>query len=230
MDGGRRRDQEGNEVLGKSELCCRGEEWAQVWVSWPWLVWLVKTMVCGLRRWVKCCCLQGKGTHVEVVCAGDEAELSLGAGDGADPWQGVVGGCRRVSLGWTSHTPGNRHCRTVTHPVAACSGGPLSSSVTVSHEGSAQLPSARPGDVGHPFLLSSAGPLPWPTQTSMCSEAAVLPCVWSVPLSCLQGHASCAWGMSPIPRSQGEDASLLSALSAPQAWCRLGMLEVVEVV
>lgn len=120
-------------------------------------VWLVKTMVCGLRRWVKCCCLQGKGTRVEVGCAGDEAELSLGAGDGADSWQGVVVGCRRVSLGWTSHTLGNRHCRTVIHPVAACPGGPLSSSVTVSHEGSAQLPSAGLGMLAIPSCYNHPG-------------------------------------------------------------------------
>lgn len=85
------------------------------------------------------------------------AELSLGAGDGADPWQGVVVGCRRVTLGWTSHTLGNRHCRTVTHPVAACPGGPFSSSVTVSHEGSAQLPSASLGMVAIPSCYHQPG-------------------------------------------------------------------------
>lgn len=29
---------------------------------------------------------------LEIVCAGGEAELSLAAGDGADPWQGGIGG------------------------------------------------------------------------------------------------------------------------------------------
>lgn len=42
--------------------------------------------------------------------AGGEAELSLGAAGGADP-SGGVGECKKVNLGWTSPTLGNRHCR-----------------------------------------------------------------------------------------------------------------------
>lgn len=42
---------------------------------------------------MKCWCLQGIGdAWLEIVCAGGEAELSLAAGDGADPWQGGIGG------------------------------------------------------------------------------------------------------------------------------------------
>lgn len=48
---------------------------------------------------------------MEMVCAGSEGELSLGAGGEADPCQGSVERCRRVSPGWTSPTPGNRHFR-----------------------------------------------------------------------------------------------------------------------
>lgn len=191
-------DQEGNKVLEKEEICCESEEWAQVWVSGPWLVRLVKTMVCGLRRWVKCWCFQGKGMRGEMVYAGDEAELSLGAGGGADPWQGDVGGCRRINLGWTSPTLGNRHCRTLPILQLNVQGD---TSVPVSLPPLRAVPSSlgSPGDGGHPFLSLPAGPPPWPTQTCVCSDPAVLPCLWSVPLSHLQGRASCAWGMSSTP-------------------------------
>lgn len=61
-------------------------------VSWPHLGWMGEDH--GL--WIKGLGEMLASTHgdarVEMLSAGDEAGLSPGAGDGADPWQGDIGG------------------------------------------------------------------------------------------------------------------------------------------
>lgn len=111
------------------------------------------------------------------LCRG-EADLFLGAGGGADPWQGAVGvvGQSRLDI---SHS-WEQALQEVIHPAAACAGGHLSASVTASLRAVLSSPQ-QPGDGGHPFLSSPAGPFPWPAQTSVCSDPAVLPCARAVP-------------------------------------------------
>lgn len=158
---------------------------------------------------------------VEMLCAGSEAELSLGAGDGADPWQGA-------SLDWTSPTVGNRHCRlratSILQLHAQGDNTMPSSQLSTSppmRVGSAQLPLADLRMDDHPFLSLPAGPFLWPTKTSMYIYPAVLPCVESHVVALSAKPYKLCQGMSTIPRWQGEDA-----VPAPYLLSLTGSVEV----